>query len=120
MTEPTLTGQWKALVKRHGNIKLAIAGIRHYWKPITGTAATILGFGIFLERFHTLIESQKATTAALAALTARVGAVEQSEQKRSILEEAIRAAANITVTPVTTEPPQNAPVQEVRKDKVKP
>ena|SRR5438034_46466 len=118
MTE-TLTGQWKALVRRHGNIKLAIAGIRHYWKPITGTAATILGFGIFLERFHTLIESQKATTAALAALTTRVGAVEKSEQDRSILERAIAEAAHITVTPVASEPTPNAPVQEVRKGKVK-
>jgi len=119
VTEPTLTGQFKALVARHGNIALALAGLRHYWKPIAGTAAVILSFGIFLERFNTLIESQKATTAALAALTARVGAVEKSEQERSILEKAIAAAANITVTPVASEPPQNAPAQEARKGKVK-
>ena len=118
MTEPTLTGQFKALVTRHGNIALAFAGVRHYWKPIAGTAAVICSFGIFLERFHTLIKSQEATTAALAALTARVGAVETSEQNRSILERAIAEAAHITVTPETQEPPQNAPAQEARQGKV--
>ena len=119
MTEPSLTGDYKALVERHGNIKLALAGLRHYWKLITGTAGVILAFGVFLDKFDTLIQSQKATTAALTALTTRVGAVESSERERSLLEKAIAEAAHITVTPVTQEPPQNAPVQEVRKGKVK-
>lgn len=117
------------MVESHGTIELALAGLRHYWKLIAGTAAILIGCGVFLNKFDTLIEGQKAailefkalhsdqtaTTVALTALTTRVGAVEKSEQERSILEKAIGEAAHITVTPIT--PVQNAPA-EVREGKI--
>ena len=125
MSEPTLTGQFKALVARHGSIELALAGLRHYWKLIVGTAGVIFAFGVFLDKFNTVIETQKRQidaqkqqTDAITALTIRVGAVEQSEQNRSILEKAIGEAAKITVTPIVPESPSNAPAQEARQGKV--
>lgn len=123
MNEPSITGDYKALEARHGGIVVAFAILRRYWKQIAGTAGVILGCGVFVDKFNTLIENQKAATAAIinnqqattqaiTALTIRVGAVEKSELDRSILEKAIGEAAHITVTP-------NAPVQEARKGKVK-
>ena|SRR6266404_1583861 len=130
MTEPSVTGNFKAMIERHGTIIVTLAFLRHYWKQIVGTAGVLLGCGIFVDKFNTLIENQKtataaiinnqqATTQAITALTIRVGAVEKSELDRSILEKAIGEAAHITVTPNVPAVQMNAP-QEARKGKVKP
>ena len=119
MTEPSLTADYKVLVERHGNIKLALAGLRHYWKLITGTAGVILSFGIFLDKFNTVIKGQEA-------MLARVGQLEKAQTiyqaKDDARWEAIHAAADIVVTAkqpaAVIQPPQNAPAQEVRKGQV--
>jgi len=110
MTEPHgLTGKFEALVQRHGALMVIYVFLRTYWKAVAGVGGSLIAFGVFVNKFNTLIDGQKAHTDAIVQLTIRVGAVEKAEEKRSLLEQAIGEAAHITVTPQNA--PQEAPAQ---------
>jgi len=113
------------MVQKHGSIKLALAGLRHYWKLIIGTAGVLVGCGIFLNKFDTLIEGQKtaiqefkalhaeqaAVKAEVVAVKSEVSAVKGKQDSLESRWNTLFDAAHITVTPNTPAPPppSNAP-----------
>lgn len=120
MSEPSVTGDYKALEARHGGIVVAFAMLRRYWKQIISTAGVILACGVFLNKFDTLIEGQKRTNDAVtrlaleqAGMKSEIAAVVKTQDNLNTHWNSLVDAAHITVTPI-------APAKETRKGKVKP
>jgi len=106
MTDPTASQTVAALVERKGAGVVALAVLRSYWKPVTTIASALIAFGVFLNKFDTVIEGQKAENDAIRIISVRLQAVETQQavmtQKQSDEEarwQAVTTAADIVVTP---------------------
>lgn len=97
MSEPSVTGDYKALEARHGGIVVAFAMLRRYWKPVLGTLGVAISIGKIIQQGEDARDKLVKIEAAQASQADRLTHLESDWG-------ALFSAAHITVTPNTPQP----------------